>query len=178
MSMKYLHEPYAKPCTKQRKLRPFEQKKIAEHNKSQNLKQNKTVFVSLKIISPAKLFDFQSHGLEHAQTISKMWKHLWNLWENTIPKSLPQNKSARNNNVRIITDTHITHGCTPVPAQSGPPSTQASEHLVTTAIRSIAWANLGELAQEFPKHIELPCLEHSVLVWVPLQVDPQTQIRV
>ena len=36
-----------------------------------------------------------------------MWKHLWNLWENTIPKSFTQNKPTRNNKVHIITDTHI-----------------------------------------------------------------------
>ena len=76
------------------------------------------VFVSLKIISPAKLFDFQSHGLEHAQTISKMWKHLWNLWENTIPKSSAQNKPTRNNNVQSSETYTLVHtlahpGCRP-----------------------------------------------------------------
>ena len=131
--------------------------------------KNKTVFVSLKIISPAKLFDFQSHGLEHAQTISKMWKHLWNLWENTIPKSSTQNKPARNNNVHIIRDIHIG-------AHPGPPRMQASEHLVTTPINSISQANLCELAHDFSKHIELPCLEHRISVWVPQQVDPETRI--
>lgn len=65
-------------------------------------KPKQNCFVSLKILSPEKLFDFQSHDLEHTQTISEMWKHLWNLWEKTISQSLAQNKPTRTNNAHII----------------------------------------------------------------------------
>lgn len=94
-----------------------------------------------------------------------MWKHLWNLWENTISKSLPQNKPTRNNNVHSSADTHSS--AHPSPARPGPPRAQAFERLVTTLIDGVSWTDLGKVAQGFSQRAEWQCLEHGLSAWVP-----------